>query len=312
VVLRQARDAGLVPAKGATALEDEDGETAGDLDREELRQTLKRYALRRGYRPQRVAIEELVAAKVWRAVDSENQLREVLTDFWFNHFNVSLTKNRARPFVASFERDAIRPKVLGSFRELLGATAKHPAMLLYLDNAASTAATDASTTLTAALGQRGGFAGRFGGGARAFGSGRGRGGLDANDRLQRGVRRQDRPDGKERPRGVNENYARELMELHTLGVDGGYTQQDVVDVARALTGWTVVPPRALRPDAEQRIERAVRAGVGFEVEGDFLFRADAHDAGSKRVLGHALPAGRGVEDGEEVLDLLAAHRPPPG
>ncbi len=302
LVLREARAAGVVAGRSSAA-GDED-EDAGDLDRDALRAALRRYASRRGYRSPREAIGELVSAKVWRAVDAENQLREVLADFWFNHFNVSLTKNRARPFVAGFERDAIRPHVLGSFRELLGATAKHPAMLLYLDNAASTAAADASTTVTAAP-RHGGMFGRrdAGGPSRLFGS-RGRGGLDADDRSQRFA---GRPAAKERPRGVNENYARELMELHTLGVDGGYQQQDVVDVARALTGWTVVPPRAVRPDAEARIARALRAGVGFEVEGDFLFRADAHDAGPKRVLGHALPAGRGIEDGEEVLDILAAH-----
>jgi uncharacterized protein (DUF1800 family) len=111
-----------------------------------------------------------------------------------------------------------------------------------------------------------------------------------------------------RPRGVNENYARELMELHTLGVDGGYTQQDVIEVARAFTGWTVLPP-ARREQVEARLARARKAGgLGFHAEGDFLFRADEHDAGAKTVLGVRLPAGRGIEDGEAVLDLLAAQK----
>ncbi|HRC86479.1 MAG TPA: DUF1800 domain-containing protein, partial [Thermoanaerobaculia bacterium] len=110
-----------------------------------------------------------------------------------------------------------------------------------------------------------------------------------------------------RSRGLNENYARELLELHTLGVDGGYSQQDVVEVARAFTGWTLVPA-AREAQLDRRLDRARRAGgLGFVVEGDFLFRADAHDAGSKQVLGTRLPAGRGLEDGEQVLDLVARH-----
>ncbi|HXO19881.1 MAG TPA: DUF1800 domain-containing protein, partial [Thermoanaerobaculia bacterium] len=116
------------------------------------------------------------------------------------------------------------------------------------------------------------------------------------------------PPAKKQERGLNENFARELMELHTLGVDGGYTQKDVVEVARAFTGWTVVPLGPGREKALERLERARRAGgLGFEVTGDFLFRADTHDAGPKTILGHRFPAGRGIQDGEEVLDLLAAQ-----
>ncbi|MFL6292210.1 MAG: DUF1800 domain-containing protein, partial [Thermoanaerobaculia bacterium] len=108
-----------------------------------------------------------------------------------------------------------------------------------------------------------------------------------------------------RPTGLNENYARELLELHTLGVDAGYTQQDVVEVARAFTGWTIMPPGPRREMIERRMTGARRAG--FQQEGEFLFRADAHDSGAKTVLGRKLPAGRGIEDGEAVLDLLAVH-----
>ncbi|RMH21384.1 MAG: DUF1800 domain-containing protein, partial [Acidobacteria bacterium] len=117
------------------------------------------------------------------------------------------------------------------------------------------------------------------------------------------------PPADRRPRGLNENYARELLELHTLGVDGGYDQQDVVEVARAFTGWTLVPPRQLidRRGA-QRLEQARRMrGAGFVVGEDFLFRADAHDAGPKTVLGTKLAPGRGIEDGLQVLDLVARH-----
>jgi uncharacterized protein (DUF1800 family) len=123
------------------------------------------------------------------------------------------------------------------------------------------------------------------------------------------MRRRPEPEGRRplRPRGLNENYARELLELHTLGVDGGYTQQDVIEVARAFTGWTAIPPQR-RKDAEQRLARVQRAGgLGFRVDGDFVFRADLHDAGAKTVLGTRFPAGGGLEEGEAVLDLLARH-----
>jgi uncharacterized protein (DUF1800 family) len=217
---------------------------------------------------------QLLSQKLWRAVDSENQLAEVMTDFWFNHFNVSLTDNQSRAYVLSYERDAIRPNALGSVRDLLEATAKHPAMLLYLDNAQSSAPDEAPTTFT--------------------------------PRRKPPV---ETMDGKRvRPHGLNENYARELLELHTLGVDAGYTQQDVIEVARAFTGWSVLPPGPRREQAERRLERVRRAGgLGFRRDGEFLFRADQHDAGAKTVLGKRLPAGRGIEDGEQVLDLLAVH-----
>ena len=112
---------------------------------------------------------------------------------------------------------------------------------------------------------------------------------------------------RKKPQGVNENYARELMELHTLGVDGGYTQDDVIAVARAFTGWTVYPPGPLRKNVQTRVERAMRADVGFELQGDFLFRSDTHEADTKLVVGHTLAAGRGMADGEDVLDILASH-----
>jgi uncharacterized protein (DUF1800 family) len=235
------------------------------------------WAPRQGYRPPKELAGQLFAQKLWRAVDSENQLAEVMTDFWFNHFNVSLTDNQSRGYILSYERDAIRPNALGSVRSLLEATAKHPAMLLYLDNAQSSAPEDAPRTFTP----------------------RRRPPPEAMDETARRVR----------PNGLNENYARELLELHTLGVDAGYTQQDVVEVARAFTGWTLLPPGPRREEVERRLERVRRVGGGmaFKQEGEFLFRADEHDAGSKTVLGKRLPSGRGIEDGEQVLDLLAVH-----
>ena len=179
---------------------------------------------------------ELVAARLIRASASRRQLQEVLVDFWFNHFNVSADKGAVRWMVSPYEREAIRPHLFGSFRELLGAVAHHPAMLFYLDNWAST---------------REGFS------------------APKRGRL-----------------GLNENYARELLELHTLGVDGGYTQQDVREVARCFTGWGIRKPNE---------------------DGSFEFHPAAHDRGSKRVLGVEIPAGGGMEDGERVLDLLASH-----
>jgi uncharacterized protein (DUF1800 family) len=174
----------------------------------------------------RQVIAEIEEAKLLRAVYSERQLEEVLVDFWFNHFNVFAGKGATRNYVTGYERDAIRPYVLGNFRDMLGATAKSPAMLFYLDNWQSSSR-----------------------------------------------------------RGINENYARELLELHTLGVDGGYTQQDIVNVAKAFTGWTMQP----------------RQGSGF------MFAANRHDRGEKVVLGQTIKAGGGSDDGERVLDLVAAH-----
>jgi uncharacterized protein (DUF1800 family) len=296
-VLAEARQAGVVPAKNDGAA----GQAAagqGDLDKEDIKEKVRVFARQRGYRQEKELLGQLMAQKVLRAVYSENQLGEVMTDFWFNHFNVSLTNNRTRPYLLAYERDAIRPNALGRFRDLLGATAHQPAMLLYLDNAQSTATAEAETTMADEMerrpvarfarpgARRGPFAARPGA-APAAGA--------ANA-------------AKKAERGLNENYARELMELHTLGVDGGYTQKDVIEVARAFTGWTVVPPGPARAKLEQRLERAERAGgLGFWQQGEFLFRADVHDAGEKTILGRRFPAGRGIEDGEQVLDILAAH-----
>jgi uncharacterized protein (DUF1800 family) len=231
---------------------------AGLAGGEELRRKMM-YAVA----PSSVVTQDLIENKIYRAVYSERQLEEVLTDFWFNHFNVFLNKGLTRAYVAGYERDAIRPHVLGNFRQLLGATAKHPAMLTYLDNAQSVDPNAAKQ-----MEQR---AGRYLRMARRMND-------EQKERLQ----------GLLKNRGLNENYARELMELHTLGVDGGYTQKDVTEVARALTGWGVANPRQ---------------GGGY----GFRFNALLHDKGEKVVLGQELAAGRGIEDGEQVLDILANH-----
>jgi len=293
LVFREAQEAGVIPE----GIQGKKG--ADDSERLQVREAVQRWASRQGYHPQRELIGQLMTQKLDRAVLSENQLAEVMTDFWFNHFNVSTTDNKSRPWLLSYERDAIRPHALGRVRDLLEATARHPAMLLYLDNAQSTAAAEATTTLENEIRAR---APRRGAGFYAMGR---RGGPAAGDEFSKSIaapRRQ-----PNRRQGLNENYARELMELHTLGVEGGYTQKDVVEVARAFTGWSLIPPRR-REQAERRLDRVQRlGGLGFERDGAFLFRADVHDAGTKTVLGKRLPAGRGIEDGEDVLDLLGVH-----
>ena len=215
---------------------------------------------------------QLQSERIARAVGSERQLQEVMTDFWLNHFNVYIRKGGPEPYyLADYEKNVIRPNSLGKFRDLLEAVAKSPAMLFYLDNARSMAD---STHRTLAGAQAQGRAANLARLARLEQSGR----LNAQQsrRLQQLM--------KQRPSGLNENYGRELLELHTLGVDGGYTQQDVINVARAFTGWTIAPP-----------------GQG----GGFVFREQMHDADPKVVLGHTLPGGRGMEDAEDVLTIIS-------
>jgi uncharacterized protein (DUF1800 family) len=217
--------------------------------------------------------QQLTSARVARAVMSERQLNEVLTDFWLNHFSVFAGKSASmRHYLVSYERDAIRPHVLGRFRTLLGAVAHSPAMLYYLDNWQSAADSTRPTLVpprVARAAQR-----RYAQRAPQLA------GMSEALRDSMVTRLQ------QRRRGLNENYARELMELHTLGVDGGYTQRDVTEAARILTGWTVERPN----------ESAA-----------FRFNPVLHDAGAKSVLNTAFPAGQGVAEGERLLDLLAAH-----
>jgi len=223
----------------------------------------------------RQQIQSLASEKILRATYSERQLQEVLVDFWFNHFNVYADKGRTAEYLAEYERAAIRPHVFDRFRDLLEADAKSPAMLFYLDNWLS-ADPDASERIDQMRTQR--RANVFG--RRPFG------------RLGRRVPVVPRPQpnqagnppqGKKRVRGLNENYGRELLELHTLGVEGGYTQKDVIEVARAFTGWTI------------------------DRDGTFRFVPAFHDSAEKVVLGHKIKAGGGIEDGEQVLDIVASH-----
>lgn len=200
--------------------------------------------------PERVVTEELMAQRLTRDIYSNAQLQEVMTDFWLNHFNVFLRKNEATPYyLVSFERDVIRPRALGKFEDLLEAVAHSPAMMLYLDNAES-----------------------IGPDSRA-----------AMKAQMRAVRNPDK--GKKTHEGLNENYARELMELHTLGVNGGYSQTDVIQAARILTGWTVEQPQR---------------GGGFE------FDENRHEPGTKKVLGKKFKE-HGEREGRDLLHLLATR-----
>jgi uncharacterized protein (DUF1800 family) len=222
-------------------------------------------------------IVELSEQKLLRAIYSERQLQEVLTDFWFNHFNVDARKGRDRFLLTEYERESIRPHVFGTFRDLLEATAKSPAMLFYLDNwlSADPNGPHAPERQRRAAGRnRGQFPGFP---PRRNPARPGVGALPAP---------QPPAQANNRRNGLNENYARELMELHTLGVDGGYTQKDVTEVARAFTGWTIDNPRQ---------------------GGAFRFEERIHDEGEKTILGHRIKAGGGISDGEKVLDILAGH-----
>jgi uncharacterized protein (DUF1800 family) len=212
-------------------------------------------AIQKARQRARIIVEEAVQARLRRAIESPRQLEEVMVNFWFNHFNVFAQKGVDHLWIGSYEKEAIRPYALGRFRDLLGATAKHPAMLFYLDNWQNTAPDSP--------GARGNF------------------------------------------KGLNENYARELMELHTLGVDGGYTQQDVITLAKILTGW------GFRRPGQAVQARPVRFAAGdpsgrFSSASAFYFDPSRHDPSRKIFLGHSI-RGSGINEGEEALDILAQH-----
>lgn len=237
---------------------------------EEYRRLIRDYYLENGLqRPQRITAE-LQASRILRAVYSERQLQEVLVDFWTNHFNVFAGKGADRWLLTSYDRDTIRPNTMGKFHDLLLATAQSPAMLFYLDNFQS---------------------------------------ASPNARVRPNRPNRTRAPGAQapaqsprQPRGINENYARELMELHTLGVEGGYTQKDVQEVARCFTGWTIFAPRGGGAAA-----MALMGAGARENAGKFYFNARMHDEGEKIVLGQKIPAGGGMKDGLLVLDILARH-----
>ena len=220
-------------------------------------------------RPQEIVLE-LSEAKLTREIYSERQLQEVMADFWFNHFNVYAGKGPERWFLPAYERDVIRPHTMGKFRDLLYATAKSPAMLFYLDNWLSVDPKAFAEHQGELQARRQRFLMLFGG--------------DPNMMMRRNQNAANQQKGPQR-NGLNENYGRELMELHTLGVDGGYTQQDVTQAALALTGWTMTAPRR---------------------DPEFRFEERFHGDEGKVVLGKKIHSG-GMKDGEQLLDMLAAN-----
>jgi len=238
-------------------------------------------------------LQELTAARILRASESERQLNEVLVDFWMNHFNVYAKKGEDRFAIISFERDTIRPHIWGKFEDLLQATAKSPAMLFYLDNARSVA--DPEHRPTGDFSQAG-YAGRGRFGRRM--AGQAADGANGELPLRANA-------NAKAPKGLNENYARELMELHTLGVDGGYSQKDVTELARILTGWSIGRTRGMRGEGDGAM-RSRRMGTGMEeTPGGFIFRAAAHDVGGKTFLGTSFPGSGGMDEGERAIAMLA-------
>ena len=232
-----------------------------------------------------VILQEAVEGRLMRAIYGPRQLQEVMTAFWFNHFNVFAGKGLCHLWIGAYEQEAIRPHTMGSFRTLLGATAKHPAMLFYLDNWQNSAPNSAA--------KRGKF------------------------------------------EGINENYAREVMELHTLGVNGGYTQADVTALAHILTGWGLQK----RGQAAMRMGAAGMGAAGTTVSGlsvpwmrrmggwrpwrpgrraplpgavgdqyGFYFDPSRHDFSDQVFLGRSYGGGAGITAGEHALDVLARNR----
>jgi uncharacterized protein (DUF1800 family) len=317
----EAMPSEAMAAPGANQAANQAPNQAGDTDPRrtaEYRQKIREYYEKNGLmQPQRI-VGELQSSRILRAVYSERQLQEVMVDFWTNHFNVFAGKGADRWMLTSYDRDTIRPNALGKFSDLLQSTAQSPAMMFYLDNYQSVSPNAQP--------------GRPGAGRRPGAQGNRRPGLLSGDMPNRkdpvgapqdratnrypGRQAQQNPSDANAPqlpnvqrqrRGINENYARELMELHTLGVDGGYSQKDVQEVARCFTGWGILAPRG-GGAATQAMMNGPRAEMLREKAGTFFFNPRAHDDGEKVVLGHEIPAGGGFKDGLAVLDILAHHQ----
>ncbi|HKX84020.1 MAG TPA: DUF1800 domain-containing protein, partial [Pyrinomonadaceae bacterium] len=289
-----------------------DAAQATEAERRERQQKLQELYREYNLRPANQMLPQIVSNRVLRAVYSERQLQEVMVDFWQNHFNIFSGKGAVRWYIPSYERDVIRKNALGNFRDLLVGTAQHPAMLFYLDNFESVAPNAQpqgggnnrlqqairNSNLTPQMRER-------------IKERQGLTDAQLDQRIKQMQQRQNRP-----RRGLNENYARELMELHTLGVDGGYTQKDIVEVARAFTGWTIADPRGYRRIAaamisgeeDRRLARLQRqAGIPDDVEsGSFYFNERWHDNEPKAVLGQKIGEG-GMKDGLKVMDILVRH-----
>lgn len=315
----------MLEGSGGRNLQNAEMEKMSDDDqqkmRRERRQKLTRIYQEYDLRPANQILRDISASRILRAVYSERQLEEQMVDFWTNHFNVFAGKGAVRWYLPSYDRDVIRKYALGNFKDLLTATAQHPAMLFYLDNFQSV-----SPNAQINANNRGN---RRANDRRTMFEGMIRDGkLPENARrrikeqtglsdaeLDQRLRQMQNNQGNRR--GINENYAREIMELHTLGVDGGYTQKDIQEVARAFTGWTIADARGYRNAAammikgekDDRTERQKRRlGIPNDVEsGEFYFNPRLHDNGEKIVLGQKINEG-GIKDGLKVIDILVKNR----
>ena len=256
---------------------------------------LHTYMQKKGLKADNELYKQFICQNIVRAAYTRNQLQELLTDFWFNHFNVSFTKSESARFIPAYERDVIRPNVFGKFDNLLLASAKSPAMLYFLDNWNSVGAiptVQAKPSQETMSTEQGDVTMNMGSDSA------GKAGTKQATAKKKNLG------------GLNENYAREVMELHTMGVDGGYTQQDVTEAARLLTGWTIYPISTGGVGSNMK-NLVAKIGVenleakGFVHDGDFLFTPTRHDKGEKTVLGHHFPANGGYQEGVDLLELLA-------
>ncbi|MEJ7848069.1 MAG: DUF1800 domain-containing protein [Pyrinomonadaceae bacterium] len=280
--------------------------------REKLQGLYEEYDLK----PAAQLVPQIAANRVLRAVYSERQLQEVMVDFWQNHFNVFSGKNAVRWYIPSYERDVLRKNALGNFKDLVVGTAQHPAMLFFLDNFESVSPkTQANNRgnnnrLQRRL-QNGNLTPQM---RERIKERQGLTDEQLDQRIKQMAGNNPQQNQKKRQRGINENYARELMELHTLGVDGEYTQKDIVEVAKAFTGWTIADARGYRRSAaaaiiqgneDQRLARLQRQqGVPEDTEsGEFYFNERFHDKDAKTVLGQKVNEG-GINDGLKVIDIL--------
>jgi uncharacterized protein (DUF1800 family) len=264
-------------------------------NKDAYRSIVQSFALSKGYRPDKEIAKQLFGQKILRAVYSRNQLQEVLTDFWFNHFNVYFPKGDCQFYTMNYENKVIRPNALGKFHDLLLATAQSPAMLFYLDNASSVGV---NTPFAQRVAQR--IQNRTQQINNTI--------TDSAAKAQALARLQK---VKNNTQGLNENYAREIMELHTLGVDGGYTQQDVTQAARILTGWTIFPMNGDSNNAIIKLYYKLGEDsckkLGYVHRGDFFFNINKHDNNEKTVLQTSFPEQGGYNEGEQFISMLAQH-----
>ncbi len=287
-IRRKAVKEGLIPQ-----------DSLGKLEYKERKGMIDSFMKANGYKPAAEVEKQLINQKIIRAAYSNNQLQEVMTSFWFNHFNVSLTKNGTVRFVPCYEKDVIRPNALGKFSDILLSTAKSPAMLTYLDNFSSVASDNNNNSEEGAKRLRALYAQQKvliekGDSGAAF--------KEVSQKIK----------GFRNSQGLNENYAREIMELHTLGVDGGYSQTDVTSAAKVLTGWTIFPmnddyggggiKKMIEKLGEEKLTQQ-----GYVHDGDFLFAVNKHDKTDKKVLGNDFSGKDGYNEGLKLISILAHH-----